>query len=915
MASASDDFYGDINTTGSIAIGGTAKGVLETSGDSDWFKVTLEAGTTYQFALTSSGAVPGMQFYTATGAYAAGYTGQLQAVAGGQAPVDWFKASVSGDYYLAVSGYTVGAYSVHATALAKDDYTDVPHGATTLALGGKVSGSIELPGDHDVFQMTLEAGKTYTLTASGAADASGTVALPVVGFYSAAYGTSASPVHVTGTPDGAASSFTPTTSGVYYAVASDIDQAHGHGGYTVQLSAAADDYAANAGGAGTLTVGGGAVGGVLNVQQDLDWFKVSLQANQSYTFSLGDASNHSVINIVDAQGTVLSGYAGSTVAGVGETLYWTPPRDGDYYVQVQAQTYYGGTAPPSLPAYTLQASATPADDFSGDTGTTGLLGVGQTLTGKMETIGDVDWIKVKMQAGTSYLFDLSSATLPDGSHPAMDNFVLMNSSGYQVVYSTASGSDKALSYLAPTSGDYYLAVSGPVSAGYSVTSYAPVADDISGDATTTATLAAGGVVHGVIGTAGDHDWYQVTVASGQYASFELDGAYSHSGSLGSDGSGTSLVLHDATGKVISSSNGGNYSEASLYGYNLSAGTYYVDVSSTGIGTGSYVLKESGPNGMPDTTPPVVSSVTGPASTGGLTGNIVLNFNESIQLGSGTINLSTAAGKLVESFDVASSSHLTATNSELSIDPSADLLPNTDYVLTLTAGSVKDAAGNVDYATSTQTFHTIAAPDKLVGTGGNDIFHASSGGGSIDGGAGLDTVVFSGRSYTYYISTGTLATSVANNYVSGSITESLTSVERLRFDDMDIAYDTRGTAGEVYRLYQAAFGRTPDSSGLGYWIHAADGGVSLHDVAVGFMQGSEFTNLYGAAPTDLAFLTNLYQNVLHRAPDQGGIDYWSAQLQHGAARADVLTSFSESPENQIALFPAIQNGINFTHFIG
>ena len=33
----------------------------------------------------------------------------------------------------------------------------------------------------------------------------------------------------------------------------------------------------------------------------------------------------------------------------------------------------------------------------------------------------------------------------------------------------------------------------------------------------------------------------------------------------------------------------------------------------------------------------------------------------------------------------------------------------------------------------------------------------------------------------------------------------------------LALDINGTAGQVYRLYQAAFDRKPDLVGLGYWI--------------------------------------------------------------------------------------------------
>ncbi len=48
---------------------------------------------------------------------------------------------------------------------------------------------------------------------------------------------------------------------------------------------------------------------------------------------------------------------------------------------------------------------------------------------------------------------------------------------------------------------------------------------------------------------------------------------------------------------------------------------------------------------------------------------------------------------------------------------------------------------------------------------------------------------------------------------------------------------------------------------------------------------------------MSFATALYQNVLGRAPDSSGLDYWTNQLNSGLQdRADVLMGFANSPEN-------------------
>jgi hypothetical protein len=113
------------------------------------------------------------------------------------------------------------------------------------------------------------------------------------------------------------------------------------------------------------------------------------------------------------------------------------------------------------------------------------------------------------------------------------------------------------------------------------------------------------------------------------------------------------------------------------------------------------------------------------------------------------------------------------------------------------------------------------------------------------------------------------------------------------------------------LYQAAFDRTPDAVGLGYWIDRMDHGASLDSVAAAFIGSAEWLSAYGAAPGNRDLLTKLYQNILGRAPDQGGFDFWLGHLDGGTVSAvSLLTQFSESVENQHAVIDIIGGGITF-----
>jgi hypothetical protein len=206
----------------------------------------------------------------------------------------------------------------------------------------------------------------------------------------------------------------------------------------------------------------------------------------------------------------------------------------------------------------------------------------------------------------------------------------------------------------------------------------------------------------------------------------------------------------------------------------------------------------------------------------------------------------------------------------------------------------------------------AAPGALVSqalaSAGNNVLAAGSGGGLLDGKDGMDTVVFGKLRASYTVTSDSSGVSVIDA-ASGAKTM-LANVERLQFSDQGMALDIGGNAGEAYRLYQAAFNRTPDKSGLGFWINAMDDGHSLADVAASFVSSDEFVQKYGASTTDAEYVAALYQNVLHRAPDASGYDFW-LQAMHNTSRAQVLADFSESTENQTQVMSAIRGGIAYT----
>ena len=137
---------------------------------------------------------------------------------------------------------------------------------------------------------------------------------------------------------------------------------------------------------------------------------------------------------------------------------------------------------------------------------------------------------------------------------------------------------------------------------------------------------------------------------------------------------------------------------------------------------------------------------------------------------------------------------------------------------------------------------------------------------------------------------------------------------LQFVDktLDLIKDVKGVfdqvtglntdSGRMFRLYNAAFKRFPDASGLAYWIEKFSSGANdIRTVASSFLLSDEFKLRYGERITDNQYVENLYINVLNRELDQGGYDYWVGKLiNKKETRYEVLLGFAESVENK-ALF--------------
>lgn len=98
-----------------------------------------------------------------------------------------------------------------------------------------------------------------------------------------------------------------------------------------------------------------------------------------------------------------------------------------------------------------------------------------------------------------------------------------------------------------------------------------------------------------------------------------------------------------------------------------------------------------------------------------------------------------------------------------------------------------------------------------------------------------------------------------------------------------------TQQKVAALYTAIFNRAPDQAGLNFWTAQIDAGKSFASVAAGFAQHEVFTTGIGALD-NAGYVSALYTNILGSAGDTAGIAYWTARLAAGESKAAIVAEF-------------------------
>lgn len=176
-------------------------------------------------------------------------------------------------------------------------------------------------------------------------------------------------------------------------------------------------------------------------------------------------------------------------------------------------------------------------------------------------------------------------------------------------------------------------------------------------------------------------------------------------------------------------------------------------------------------------------------------------------------------------------------------------------------------------------------DLFRAFGGNDVDRAGAGNDFVDGGDGVDTAHYSGPSSHYKLVASPTTATVLDRVGTDGF-DTLVSIELAQFADrtLDTTWLTKAASVPASQLtdltdmYIAYFDRAPDAIGLFYWASRLGDGMTLQQISRSFFVQPETVAAYPASQTTVEFVTKVYDNVLGRAPDQPGLNYWVNQLQ-------------------------------------
>lgn len=444
-----DPAAADTSTRARITLGQSINALLDYPGDRDWYRIRLNAGETYRFALSRNDEAgeplgdPLLRLYNARGEEVAADDdsgGNLNALLE-------YTAAATGNYFVEARGYlddASGAYalSAHAGDIPADASTDM----SLAAEGDYREGVLSPAGDRDWYRLTLSEGQTVRIS----------LLSPDMML---------DPLLVVYGPDGAAAAtdddggenlnswleFTATASGDHFVEARGFSD-DATGAYAIAISPG--DIPDSSETDEILSFDGQGRVSTIGTPRDVDWFAVDLVEARTYRFSVESTGEtplaDPMLTIYDINGeAVASDDDGG--AGLNAYLTFSPVTGGPHFVAVSG---YGD----STGQYYVRAS---------DTDVPGLIYTDEALdaangderVSRIDIPGDLDVFRVDLEAGVRYVMEVVGY----GDHPLNDPMLTLLNDNDEAIASddnSGPGRNARLRFTARESGAFFIRASG-----------------------------------------------------------------------------------------------------------------------------------------------------------------------------------------------------------------------------------------------------------------------------------------------------------------------------------------------------------------------------------------------------------------------------------------------------------------------
>ena len=218
-----------------------------------------------------------------------------------------------------------------------------------------------------------------------------------------------------------------------------------------------------------------------------------------------------------------------------------------------------------------------------------------------------------------------------------------------------------------------------------------------------------------------------------------------------------------------------------------------------------------------------------------------------------------------------------------------------------------AIDNLSFSTNSSFSNIIGSKfdDVLIGTAASEIFKPGLGNNTVDGGGGINQVIYDGNKSQYKIAY--LGDSGHWNLQAkdSSLSDELKNVQRLKFIDSSLALDLMPSqsAGMAVELLNAALGPAGvnNQKYLGIGIHLFDAGMTMKDAAELVVGSAAMGSLDNSA-----FVKVVWNNVVGSPIDSSSLIQYVKYLENGTFTQGSLlataahSSFNDSKINLVGL---------------